>query len=134
MTKADSIPPDSDRRRHPRCLVCTPVEVKPEPSTFEPIEDHKAVIRDISVSGASFLTRVPLDQEDRLDLTIYLSRDEGGDSIKTGARVVRVEHFEPERADVWTCQIAVAFDQPLDGHEQAIEELGERLRKAGLPW
>jgi hypothetical protein len=108
--------------------------VQPEPSTFEPIEEHKAVIRDISVSGASFLTRVPLDEGDRLNLTIQLSRDTEGEAVQTGARVVRVEHFEPERADVWTCQIAVSFDDPLAGHEAEIDELAGRLKKAGLPW
>jgi hypothetical protein len=108
--------------------------VQPEPATFDPVEEHKAVIRDISVSGASFLTRVPLEEGDRVNLTIQLSRSSADSMVQTAAKVVRVEHFEPERADVWTCQIAVSFDEPLDGHTEEIDELAERLKKAGLPW
>lgn len=114
--------------------MCTLVEVQPEPSTFEPIEDHKAIIRDISVSGASFLTRVPLEEGERLSLNIQLTRELDGPTVKAEAKVVRVDHFDADRADVWSCQIAVSFDKPLSGHEEEIDALADRLQKAGLPW
>jgi hypothetical protein len=113
--------------------VCTPVEVQPTGGADRPPEEHKAIIRDISASGACFLTRVELEEGDRLNLSIQLSR-EADSVVETSARVVRVEVFEPERADVWTCQIAVEFDRALEGHDEQIEDLAERLKRAGLPW
>jgi hypothetical protein len=98
------------------------------------VEEHKAVIRDISVAGACFLTRVEIETGEPVRLNIQLTRDPKGKVIETDAKVVRVEQFEPERADVWTCSIAVEFDEPLEGLDDEIDELAARLKKAGLPW
>ena len=119
----------SERRAHARCLVCAPVGVHPQKA-----KQHKAVLRDISVAGASFLTRVELSVGEAVRLTIEFSREPGGKSRDAESTVVRVEALEPERADVWSHQVAVSFDEPLAGLETEIRELGERLRRAGLPW
>jgi hypothetical protein len=84
--------------------------------------------------GASFLTRVALKVGEVVQLTIQLGRDGTSKAAETAATVVRVDRLEPERADVWSHQIAVQFATPLHGHEVEIEELAERLVKAGLPW
>lgn len=118
----------SERRREPRCLVCAPVDVQPR-STAE----HRAVLRDISVLGASFLTRVALTQGETVHLALQLGRD-SATVAETDATVVRVERLDPERSDVWSHQIAVQFAEPLQGHEVEINALAERLVKAGLPW
>ena len=97
-------------------------------------KQHKAVLRDISAAGASFLTRVELSVGEAVRLTIQFSREPGGKSCDAESTVVRVEELEPERADVWSHQVAVSFDAPLVGMEAEINELGERLRRAGLPW
>jgi hypothetical protein len=97
-------------------------------------KQHKAVLRDISVAGASFLTRVELAAGEAVRLTIEFSREPGGKSCEADSTVVRVEALEPERADVWSHQVAVSFDQPLTGYEVEIRELAERLVRAGLPW
>jgi len=112
-----------------RRLVCAPVGVHPQTA-----KQHKAVLRDISVSGASFLTRVRLSVGEPVRLTIQLSREPGGKSCEADSKVVRVEALEPERADVWSHQVAVSFDEPLQGVDSEIRELSERLRRAGLPW
>lgn len=91
-------------------------------------------MRDISTSGASFLTRVELGEGERINLTIQLTRDPDGTTVDTTAKVVRVEAFEPERSDVWNCQIAVRFEVPLEGVDDEIAQLAERLERAGLPW
>lgn len=122
-------PTASDRRAHARCLVCAPVGVHAQSS-----KQHKAVLRDISVAGASFLTRVELAMGEAVRLTIEFSREPGGKSCETESTVVRVEALEAERADVWSHQVAVSFDQPLTGYEAEIGELAERLVRAGLPW
>ena len=108
--------------------MCAPVDVQPQSTT-----DHRAVLRDISVLGASFLTRVALVEGEGVHLTLQLGR-EASSIAETNAKVVRVERLDADRSDVWSHQIAVQFDAPLLGHQVEIDALAERLVKAGLPW
>jgi hypothetical protein len=110
-------------------LVCAPVGVHPQSA-----HEHRAVLRDISVTGASFLTRVELTAGEPIRLTIYFSREPNGTSCEAEGSVVRVEALEPERADVWSHEVAVRFGEPLSGCEAEILELAARLVRAGLPW
>jgi len=118
-----------ERRANERSLVCAPVGVEPQTS-----KGHKAVLRDISMTGASFLTRVVLQAEEPVTLTIELDRASQGRSVRASGKVVRVQALDPECADVWTHQIAVHFNEPLSRYEAEIQELADRLVRAGLPW
>lgn len=114
-----------ERRKHVRRLVCIPAYVDTEKAP-----QHIALIRDISLSGAYFLTRVSLEVGDKLDIALHLTGDPGGRVHDTSATVVRAEVLEPERADLWTCGVAVQFEDLLKGIEEEIEELATRLAQA----
>jgi hypothetical protein len=124
---SDSSPPESDRRRFARRLVCVATDV-----AADTVNKHTALIRDMSVSGAYLLTRVPVEVGESLDLAIHLPV-KGEEQIKeTTAKVVRLEPLPPDRADVWSCGFAVKFVDPLDELEEEIEALYAAMKDAGL--
>ncbi len=119
-----------ERRDQLRRLVCTTVEIASDKAGDA--HQHSAIIHDLSKSGAFFLTRVLLEVGEPLKMVIHFSRKPDDKAYEATGKVVRAEIFEPDRADVWPCGVAVEFDEPLQGMDEELAELAERLVRVGL--
>jgi hypothetical protein len=97
------------RRRRPR----TEVTVLADVSKAEADAPLTTLVRDISVSGAKFLTNARFDVGEALKLHIRLSP--GSDEI--------------EPIDT-PAQVAVTFERELTEHQDALNTLGELARRA----
>jgi hypothetical protein len=115
------------RRRRPR----TEVTVLADVSKAEADAPLTTLVRDISVSGAKFLTNARFDVGEALKLHIRLSP--GSDEIEpidTPAQVVRIEPLPVNRVGVWSKAVAVTFERELTEHQDALNTLGELARRA----
>jgi len=64
-------------------------------------------------------------------LELYL----GGDTAppkRAGGRVVRTDRRAPEVSDVWSWEVGVVFDAPIEGYEREIEEISRRQEALGI--
>jgi hypothetical protein len=119
---------DDERRRHPRRLVCVPATIEADAEEGQ----HIVLIRDISVSGAFFLSRLPVDVGETVELMIQLTGDPEGPTKEANGAVVRSEPLTEDRVGLWTCGIAVKFDDSLAGFEEELDRLAQLAEKAGL--
>mgnify|MGYP002626490222 CR=1 FL=1 len=123
---------DEDRRRHSRKLVCVAAQLEADGDDTP----HPALLRDISVTGALFLTRVAYDVDEVLDVVIVLDRPpedvDAPSEVVARARVLRMADLEVGRRDVWRYRVAVTFEEDISEHRELLESLAERLAKTGL--
>jgi hypothetical protein len=123
---SDAPPPDSsrDRRGGERlaAAVVTVVEVDGE--------DRSAMLRDLSVTGAMFLTRARLQVGDRVKLRVYTSSDLADPLLLEGS-VVRAGTWD-EGAAFWPFSVGVQFVEPATQHVERIREIGQRQAAMGL--
>ena len=89
--------------------------------------NHVALIANISRTGALLWTRLELDVDQELALTIHFDDDVMGHD--THARVVRTVRRPPDEATLWYYDVAVCFIQPLAGVTAQFVEL--RVRADG---
>jgi len=120
---SDSEAPESERRRELRKLSCIPAYVKTE-------DQHLALIRDVSPSGALLFVQEPLPEGARVHLDLYLAGD-GNESRPVEGKIVRSERRTGPR-EVWGHKIAVEFDEKIDAYAEEIAALTERQAEMGL--
>lgn len=108
-----------ERRQDNRHLVCAFAYVAPPAG-----DARRAIIADISVTGAKLLTRAKLTPGDVVELTLHLPAG----VTEMRAVVLRHESRAKELADVWPYELAVRFETPLAIDEQALRELAAKQR------
>ena len=124
-----SSPPPEDRRGEERHATFVPATIDCAKG-----KGRSALIRDISASGARFLTRARLEVGEPVLMTLSfsLSENSSGEPIRVSGRVVRVERLDPQRAGLWGYLAAVQFDEPIRGHDDEIAEISALLASRGI--
>lgn len=112
----------ANRRIHDRQVVCIPAYAH----TVDTPEST-ALIRDISLSGAYFLTRTPFEPGDRIEFVLHWSGDPAGPTHTVTADVIRIEERDSEQAGIWPFGVAIRFDVELGDASERIEQLAELL-------
>jgi PilZ domain len=116
----DSTPPPSDRRGGERHMACFPAYVERETSS-----PRASIILNLSVTGALLLGRKELPAGEPVRLQLFIFDDIAKFRIASG-KVVRSEPIADEAVGLWSCRIAVQFDEPMTMYEAEIVALGER--------
>ncbi len=117
----------SDRRIKERRLVCVTAEVRPHEA-----DQQVAVIHDMTVDGLYLHSQAAVPAGEKVALTIRWTGDPDGPTEETSGVAVRVDVLPREQADFWTHGIAIRFDEPLTHLEKEIEDLAEKLKRAGV--
>ena len=109
----DDAPP-RERRRATRHIACFPAHIDVKEGA------HVALIRNLSVTGALVLVSAEVQQDARVELSLYIVGAEMP-SLAPG-RVVRCEPREREAGDTaeWPFVLAIQFDSPLAHLEDEI--------------
>jgi hypothetical protein len=117
-------PPPSERRHSRREVACFPAYVEHDASKKE-----VTLIADLATTGALLLVRGAHDftagEGVRLELHIEAEKMRG-----VAGRVVRIEPLPKQRVSVWTHQVAVEFESPIElapDEQRMIREQCERL-------
>lgn len=114
----------SDNRRvetrHLACMLAQIARGERDP--------RNALIRDISTTGALLLTRAKFEVGETLELSLYLTVEEGVQPITAPGKVVRFEQRPRAVADVWTYSAAVQFDKPLAYLAGELEDIAAKQR------
>jgi hypothetical protein len=114
--------PPSERRGDPRHPACLPVYVEREASS-----PHASMTRDISATGALLLGRQDLLPGERVKLQIFIL-EHLTEFRETMGWVVRSGPLDDDRVALWSCQIAVQFEEPLVMCEAETRALEHRER------
>lgn len=109
----------SDRRNALRHLACGLAFIDREEGT-----PRRALIADISTTGALLLTRADLTAGDQLALTLHILPGQG--PIETLATIVRVGERAAALAEVWRYDVAVRFEPELTIDEKLLAEVAAR--------
>lgn len=109
----------SDRRNALRHLACGLAFIDREEGT-----PRRALIADISTTGALLLTRADLTAGDQIAVTLHILRDQP--PIESLATIVRVGPRPPALAEVWRYDVAVRFDPPLTVDEKLLADVAAR--------
>jgi len=121
---SDSAPP-SERRRAAREVTCFPAYVE-----HDSPEREAALIADVAPSGALLLVRgASFRMGEVVKLELLITQQSGNSRRVTGS-VVRVEPLPIERVSVWTHQVGIEFDSPIeltDDEQRIIREQCDRL-------
>ena len=126
MTRSD--PPEGppserpERRTEVRHLACFPADLQ---------TNTTALIRDLSVSGAFLLTRVPMKIGEAIRLSLYLVGEQAAPVVADG-RVVRHERRSSDCDDVWQYSVGVQFDSPLNDYQAEIQALASKQATLGF--
>jgi hypothetical protein len=118
---------DSDlrRRRRPRKAVTVLADIQGGSAA----RLVTALVSDISIAGAKFLTNAPFRVRDSVALRIRLSNvDQDAPTIDAAAKVVRVEPLGRSRVGLWSHAVAVQFERELGDHQSAIDQLAAIVR------
>jgi hypothetical protein len=107
-------------QRHLACMLAQIAQGERDP--------RNALIRDISTTGALLLTRAKLEVGHPVQLSLYLSADEGAQPITAAGKIVRFEQRPRAVADVWTHSAAVQFDVPLTQLASDLEAIAAKQR------
>jgi PilZ domain len=108
----------ADRRETIRDLACFPADIAMVEA------GGSALVRDVSVKGASLLTQARLAEGERVSLSLYIFDDRDRARAVTG-RVVRVERV-PAETGLWPRRVAVEFDESLADCEAEMMAWAER--------
>jgi len=109
----------SDRRNALRHLACGLAFIDREQGA-----PKRALIADISTTGALLLTRAELTAGDEIALTLHVLPNEP--AVETLATVVRVAELPPAVADLWRFDAAVHFESPLAIDEKVLADVAAR--------
>ena len=115
-----------ERRTHARMLACIPAYLE---STRDP--QDLALIRDVSVRGARLFTRTSLPNGMAVHLQLYIGGEAEAPKQARG-HVVRADRRDVALSDVWSWEVGVEFDSPIEGYEHEIEELSKRQEEIGI--
>jgi hypothetical protein len=121
-----TIPKVEERRTHSRLLACIPAYLE---STRDP--QDLALIRDVSVRGARLFTRTSLPNGMPVHLQLYIGGEAEAPKHANG-HVVRADRRDVALSDVWSWEVGVEFDSPIEGYEHEIEELSKRQEEIGI--
>jgi hypothetical protein len=116
----------NERRTHARLLACIPAYLE---STRE--AHDLALIRDVSVRGARLFTRTRLPPGEPVHLELYIS-GEGSPPRLASGKVVRSDRRDIAVSDVWSWEVGVEFDAPIEGYEADIEQLSRYQESIGV--
>lgn len=117
----------AERRSHPRRIVCMVAHVEPSE-----LPRDAALVRNISLSGAYLLARLPVVPEERLVLALHFATDDGDQQVEEiAASVIRTEPLDPERSTLWSVGVAVRFEQAVDHLADAIEQVAAFTASVG---
>jgi hypothetical protein len=119
----DSSPPPSDRRGGERHIACFPAYIEREAGST-----HTTMIHDLSVTGALLLGRKALPPGEPLRLQLFILEDITQFRVAKG-KVVRSEPLGDDAIGLWSCRIAVQFDEPLTMYEAEINALKQRDKR-----
>ncbi|MBI5548082.1 MAG: PilZ domain-containing protein [Deltaproteobacteria bacterium] len=108
---------DSNRRRAPRHMVVVPVHIDSAQR-----KDRLGVTRDVSNSGALFLSNSMFAIGERLEVTFYVSA-KSRSGRKAQGEVVRVEQLETGLQ--WRYAMALVFAEPMPDADEVFAELEE---------
>ena len=103
-----------ERRLHPRFVVEGKVELGVG-------KDGPALLRDLSMSGLSCVSKIPFEDMTVLEITMKLPHPDGSVPFKAGGAVVRCEETEPGKH-----MVAVFFTQMDPGNRQVLSEFIKR--------
>ena len=118
---AESERPGAERRVEKRELACFPAHIQMDDA------QRTALIRDVSMKGASILTRAKLVEGQSIKLLLYMDKDTKNPREVHGT-VVRFE-VRPSDLTTWRYTAGIQFDEPLTGCEDLIKTLAERQAK-----
>jgi hypothetical protein len=122
---SDANESDLKRRRQPRRPVTVLVDVEGSGAPT----GVTALISDLSVGGAKFLTNAPFKIADAVALRIRLDNvSPDSPTIDTKGKVVRVEPLGRNRVGLWSHAVAVQFERELNDHRSEIEKLAALVR------
>lgn len=116
-----------EQRSEPRKFTCIPAGFEEDGDSRE----HVALVHDLSAHGATLYVQQQLDIGEHLNLGLHIDPDPNV-AHPAKARVVHCERRPWERSDLWPWQAGIAFDEPIDRYQEAIDALTERQRAAGL--
>jgi hypothetical protein len=114
---------EADRRSTPRHLACGLAFVDREDGT-----PRRALIADISKTGARLFTRANLSPDETIRVSLHLLADRP--PVEVEARVVRRTERPPALAEVWRFDAAIAFSAPLPIDEAVLAEVAQRQADA----
>ena len=109
----------SDRRNALRHLACGLAFIDREEGT-----PRRALISDISTTGALLLTRADLSAGEQIALTLHILPNQP--ALETIATVVRVGERPAALAEVWRFDAAVHFEPALPVDEKLLAEVAAR--------
>lgn len=105
--------------REPRHVVCIAAQLEDDGSK------RPGVTWDVSTSGALILTRGRLQVGDPVKIVLHLPEGPASGLIVTG-KVVRSVPLDSQRIGLWSESIGIAFDEPAQTLEPAVEHLSAR--------
>jgi hypothetical protein len=117
-------PPPSNRRQAARVIACFPAYVEHSTASKE-----VALIADVATSGARLLVAGgrTFAAGEAVGLELHIDADR---MRQAKGRVVRIEALPRERMSVWTHEVGVEFEAPIeldDEEQRTIREQCERL-------
>jgi hypothetical protein len=110
---------ESDRRSSTRHLACGLALVDRDDGT-----PRRALIADISATGARLFTRADLEPDEKILVSLHLVANQP--PIEIGAKVVRSSERPPALAEVWRFDAAIVFESPLPIDETILAEVAQR--------
>lgn len=105
-----------ERRLHPRFPIDARIELGGR--------EGPAMLRDLSMSGLSCVSKIPFEDMTVLEITMKLPHPDGPLPFKAGGAVVRCEETEPGQH-----MVAVFFTQMDPGNRRVLADF--ILRQAG---
>jgi hypothetical protein len=117
-----------ERRAHPRRIVCIVAHVEPEE-----LPRDAALLRNISLSGAYLLARLPMSADERVLLALHFITDKGEEARveEVPATVIRVEPLDAETSAIWSVGVAMRFEASVDHLTDAIERAASFAASVG---
>jgi PilZ domain len=106
----------SDRRGEPRRSAGVVVEIKLD-GTFVTC----GVSRDASAAGLLLMTQKDLEPGAKVEVRLWFGKQET--PFSTSASVVRCERIAPQKAELWSYEVAVALDDRPPGFDAILETL-----------
>lgn len=126
MAVAESESDRSERRDHPRRVVCMVAHLKPSE-----LPRDAALVRNISLSGAYLLTRITVSPGEGLVLALHFEAGDEERIEEMPAAVIRVEPLDRGSSAIWTVGFAVRFERPADHLAEAIEQAAAFAASSG---
>jgi hypothetical protein len=119
-------PPASNRRQAARVIACFPAYVEHDTASKE-----VALIADLATRGARLLVASghTFSAGEVVGLELHIDPDR---MRRAKGRVVRIEALPRERMSVWTHEVAVEFEGPIELDEEEQRTIREQCERLGV--